>query len=65
MRMVYDFHTHTVLSDGELSAVELARRAVVNGYKALAITDHAAMGSLERIVRELAVECELIQNTGA
>lgn len=59
--MVYDFHTHTVLSDGALSAVELARRAVVNGYRALAITDHAAMGSLERIVRELAVECELIQ----
>ena len=59
--MVYDFHTHTVLSDGELSAVELARRAVVNGYRALAITDHAAMGSLERIVRELAVECDLIQ----
>lgn len=59
--MVYDFHTHTVLSDGELSAVELARRAIVNGYRALAITDHAAMGSLERIVRELAVECELIQ----
>jgi len=59
--MVYDFHTHTVLSDGELSAVELARRAVVNGYRALAITDHAALGSLERIVRELATECELIQ----
>ncbi len=59
--MIYDFHTHTVLSDGELSAVELARRAVVNGYRALAITDHAAMGSLERIVRELTTECELIQ----
>ncbi len=59
--MVYDFHTHTVLSDGGLSAVELARRAIVNGYEALAITDHAAMGSLERILRELTMECDLIQ----
>lgn len=59
--MIYDFHTHTVLSDGELSAVELARRAIVNGYTALAITDHAALGSLERILRELTIECELIQ----
>lgn len=59
--MVYDFHTHTVLSDGGLSAVELARRAIVNGYQALAITDHAAIGSLERILRELILECELIR----
>ncbi len=59
--MVYDFHTHTVLSDGELTPVELVRRAVVNGYRALAITDHAALGSLERIIRELTTECGLVQ----
>lgn len=59
--MVYDFHTHTVLSDGGLSAVELARRAIVNGYQVLAITDHAAIGSLERILRELILECALIR----
>ena len=59
--MVYDFHTHTVLSDGELSPVELARRAIVNGYRAFAITDHAAMGSVARIVGELTAECELIR----
>lgn len=59
--MVYDFHTHTVLSDGELSPVELARRALVNGYRALAITDHAALGSLERILAEVLIECALIR----
>lgn len=59
--MVYDFHTHTVLSDGVLSPVELVRRAVVHGYRAMAITDHAALGSVERIVRELTRECELVR----
>ncbi len=59
--MVYDFHTHTVLSDGSLSAVELARRAIVNGYQALAITDHAGVGSLERILRELTLDCALVE----
>ena len=58
--MLFDFHTHTVLSDGELSPVELVRRAIVNGYTAMAITDHAAMGSVERITKELLVECDLV-----
>jgi histidinol phosphatase-like PHP family hydrolase len=35
-----DLHTHTVFSDGELIPAELARRARVTGYQALAITDH-------------------------
>ncbi|MBI2886290.1 MAG: histidinol phosphate phosphatase domain-containing protein [Chloroflexi bacterium] len=59
--MVYDFHTHTILSDGVLSPVELVRRAVVHGYRAMAITDHAGLGSVERIVRELTRECELVR----
>ncbi|MSQ28640.1 MAG: histidinol phosphate phosphatase domain-containing protein [Dehalococcoidia bacterium] len=58
--MIFDFHTHTVLSDGELSPVELVRRAMVNGYRAMAITDHAAMGTVERITKELIVECDLV-----
>jgi exodeoxyribonuclease V alpha subunit len=33
--VVYDFHTHSILSDGELSPVELIRRAIVNDYKAI------------------------------
>ncbi|HEY8463581.1 MAG TPA: histidinol phosphate phosphatase domain-containing protein [Bacillota bacterium] len=59
--MVYDFHTHTFLSDGELSPVELIRRAVVNGYQAVGLTDHVGPGNLERVIRELIKECQLAQ----
>ncbi|NIM04119.1 MAG: PHP domain-containing protein, partial [Armatimonadetes bacterium] len=58
--MVYDFHTHTLLSDGELGAVELIRRAEVQGYTAIAITDHAAAGNLESAVATAVRDCELI-----
>ncbi len=37
---MYDFHTHTTFSDGELIPAELIRRAQVAGYRAIAITDH-------------------------
>ncbi|MBI4235768.1 MAG: histidinol phosphate phosphatase domain-containing protein [Chloroflexi bacterium] len=59
--MVSDFHTHTFWSDGELSPIELARRAHVNGYAALAITDHAGMGGLDRLLAALAEDCRLAQ----
>ncbi len=55
--MVYDFHTHSFLSDGELSPVELIRRAAVNGYRAIAVTDHAGPGNFKRIIQELIEEC--------
>lgn len=58
---VYDFHCHTFLSDGELSPIELIRRAVVNGYRALAITDHSGLAFLKRFTRELAEDCALAQ----
>jgi putative hydrolase len=44
--MVFDFHTHTFWSDGELSVIEQVRRAVVNGYRAIGLTDHAGVGGL-------------------
>lgn len=57
--MLYDFHTHTFHSDGVLSPIELIRRASVNGYAAVAITDHIALGSLERVIKELTEDCVL------
>jgi putative hydrolase len=57
--MVYDFHTHTTLSDGVLSPIELIRRAAVNNYRAIALTDHASLGELSRIIRETAEICAL------
>jgi putative hydrolase len=57
--MLYDFHTHSYHSDGELSPLELIRRACVNGYGVIAITDHLALGSLERVIKEVSRDCEL------
>ncbi|MEE2701073.1 MAG: histidinol phosphate phosphatase domain-containing protein [Chloroflexota bacterium] len=55
---VYDFHTHTFLSDGVLSPMELIRRAYFNGYKAIAITDHVGLADQERIIPILVEECD-------
>ncbi len=57
--MLYDFHTHTFLSDGVLSPLELIRHAVVRGYSAIGITDHVATGSLSRVIHELRQDCAL------
>ena len=46
-----DLHTHTFASDGELLPSELIRRAVVAGYRAIGITDHADETNLEDLVR--------------
>jgi len=57
--LVYDFHTHTLLSDGYLSPIELIRRALVRDYKAIALTDHVGIGYLDRIIREVTADCAL------
>ncbi len=59
--MVYDFHTHSTLSDGSLSPLELIRRAHVIGYKAIAITDHVGVGGLGRLAAELTADCALAE----
>ncbi|WP_320169473.1 histidinol phosphate phosphatase domain-containing protein [Maridesulfovibrio sp.] len=48
-----DFHTHTVFSDGELIPAELARRARVAGYRALAMTDHADLSNVDIILENI------------
>ncbi len=55
---IYDFHTHTFLSDGELSPMELIRRAVVKGYRAIGITDHVGLADQARIIPILVEECQ-------
>ena len=55
---MYDFHTHTFLSDGVLSPIELIRRALVRGYRAMALTDHVGLGNVEYVVKTLVVDCE-------
>jgi len=57
--MVYDFHTHTFLSDGVLSPIELIRRCTVVGYGALGIADHCGASTMERIITEVRRDAEL------
>ncbi len=57
---IYDFHTHTYLSDGVISPTGLAREALVRGYKVIALTDHVGLGNLEHVVKTLVKECESI-----
>lgn len=54
---MYDFHTHTFLSDGVLAPTELIRRAIHNGYRVMAITDHVGPGNLEFVVKTLVRDC--------
>jgi histidinol phosphatase-like PHP family hydrolase len=56
--MVYDFHTHSFMSDGVLSPVEVLRHAVVNGYRAIAITDHVGPGNCANVLDQVIKECE-------
>jgi putative hydrolase len=59
--LLYDFHTHTFLSDGELAPVELIRRALVNGYQGIALTDHVGPGNIKRVIRELIEDCRIAE----
>jgi len=54
---MYDFHTHSLLSDGCLLPSELARRYEDKGFKAIAITDHVDSSNIERVVKEIANFC--------
>lgn len=59
--MLYDLHTHTFLSDGSLSPLELIRRASAAGYRAIALTDHVGHAGLSRLLPILLRECQLAQ----
>ncbi len=48
-----DLHTHTIFSDGELVPSELVRRALVKGYRAIAITDHMDESNIDLIIPRL------------
>ena len=63
--MLFDFHSHTFMSDGVLSPIELIRRAVSNGYTAIAVTDHVGINDQERALEILVKECaEATENMG-
>jgi len=59
-----ELHTHTILSDGELLPIELARRALVKGTKVLAFTDHVSLSNIERVIDESRRDAELAAEWG-
>lgn len=57
---VFDFHTHTTISDGHADAMEMAKRCLKNGYAAYVCSDHVDEGSVERRVPEIVAACHLV-----
>ena len=53
MKGLYDLHTHTILSDGEMLPSELIRRMSVIGYTTVAITDHVDTSNAASVVESL------------
>jgi len=61
---MYDLHTHTILSDGEMLPTELIRRMAVIGYTTVAIADHADTSNTGEILAALAKVRESAQIYG-
>jgi histidinol phosphatase-like PHP family hydrolase len=60
---MFDLHTHSLFSDGELIPSELVRRMEVMGYTAVAVTDHADSSNLDFIIPRIkAVALDLNQS---
>ena len=53
MTGLYDLHTHTILSDGEMLPIELVRRMAILGYTTVAITDHVDVSNTTSVVETL------------
>lgn len=50
---MFDLHSHSILSDGELLPSELARRAEVLGLKGLVISDHVDASNIDFVIPRL------------
>ncbi|MDR1578087.1 MAG: histidinol phosphate phosphatase domain-containing protein [Deltaproteobacteria bacterium] len=59
-RPVLDFHTHTLISDGQLGPAELGRRAFVNGYKIIGLADHVDHSTLESSLTKALIACRAL-----
>ena len=55
---MYDLHTHSLLSDGQLLPSELVRRCKVLGYKGIAITDHIDASNIEIVLPKIVLVCK-------
>jgi len=53
MSGMYDLHTHTIHSDGEMLPIELVRRMAVLGYGTVAVTDHVDTSNAGTVIASL------------
>jgi len=58
VKMVFDFHSHTFFSDGELIPSELVRQAFAVGYGGIAITDHGDHSNIDFVIPRLVKACQ-------
>lgn len=56
-KIMFDLHTHSLLSDGELLPSELARRYEEKGFKAIAVTDHVDLANIKSVVEAIVDFC--------
>jgi histidinol phosphatase-like PHP family hydrolase len=61
---MYDLHTHSILSDGEMLPIELIRRMAVAGYTTVAVTDHVDLSNAGAVLSTLALVRESAQLYG-
>ncbi|HAJ56562.1 MAG TPA: PHP domain-containing protein [Candidatus Omnitrophica bacterium] len=54
---MFDLHTHSILSDGELLPSELACRYEEKGFRAVAITDHVDLSNIKQVVISIVDFC--------
>ncbi len=64
MSGLYDLHTHSILSDGEMLPIELIRRMAVLGYSTVAITDHVDTSNTVPVLAALGLVRESAQLFG-
>lgn len=65
MREMYDFHTHTLLSDGDLIPAEHVRRAQMSGYRFLGISDHADLATLPAQMKVIVAAAQAENGSGS
>ena len=61
---MYDLHTHSTFSDGELIPVELIRRMSVAGYTTVAITDHVDNSTISSVLSAIPLVRESAEQYG-
>lgn len=54
---MYNLHTHSLLSDGELLPAEICVRYAALGYKAIAITDHCDYSNIGTVIPSIIKFC--------